>query len=123
MQPGWIFAVMVGGALGSLTRLLLSLAIQKQAVLSFPLATFLANAASCLLMGLFFRTSLANGAADTMRIFAVTGFCGGLSTFSAFSYETLMLARSGHWSWAFSNILLNVSFCLVILFMLLKKHP
>jgi fluoride exporter len=123
MQLNWMVAVLAGGGLGSLVRFAISLAIQKQAAIGFPLSTFLANVLSCMVLGLVARIGLTIPLGDAWRLFVITGFCGGLSTFSTFSYETFVLFRTGHSSWALANILLNVMVCLFILFWFLKKHP
>jgi CrcB protein len=51
--------------------------------------------------------------APDLRAFLMIGVCGGFTTFSSFSLETLNLLRDGEWSWAAANVLLSVVVCLV----------
>jgi CrcB protein len=48
-----------------------------------------------------------------VRIFVMTGICGGYTTFSTFSLETLNLMRDGEWAWAIANVTLSVALCLI----------
>ena len=95
------FYVFLGGGLGSLLRYLISLLFIN---LNFPIATLLANILSCLILGIavFFmqKYSLCNN----MRLFLLVGICGGLSTFSTFSHETINLFREGYVNYAILNI-------------------
>jgi CrcB protein len=89
-----IFLVALGGALGSVLRYLLSGVVQGQS--GFPIGTFVVNVVGCLAVGFaaglaFDRSSLTPNA----RLFFIVGVCGGFTTFSAFSYETLKLLESG----------------------------
>lgn len=87
----------LGGAFGSMFRYLTSLITAKYFTGYFPLATFIANIAGCfligILMGLFSEHNISG---QQFRLLLVTGFCGGYTTFSAFSYENIMLMNSNH---------------------------
>lgn len=110
----WL-AVFIGGGLGSLLRYALSVFIRQLELSTFPLATLSANILSCLLLGwLVFKLPFSSN--PTVVAFLVIGFCGGFSTFSTFSLETLQLMRSGQMAWAVANVLVSISSCLTILF-------
>jgi len=75
----------------------------------FPIAVFLINIIGCfligLLMGWFERQSI--GASD-LKLLLVVGFCGGFTTFSAFTYENIQLIQSNHLATAFLYISLSI---------------
>jgi len=87
--------VALGGAIGSVARFLLSGFIQRPGG-SFPLATLLINITGSLLLGFLLEYTLAAPAISReARALLTTGFCGGFTTFSTFSYETAKLLESG----------------------------
>lgn len=94
-SAGW---VALGGALGSLGRWGLTGFVQAQSHAGFPWGTFAVNAIGSLAIGMLGtlaveRMTLTGDA----RLFLVTGVLGGFTTFSAFSFETLALLRTGQW--------------------------
>ena len=91
-----LLLVAAGGAVGSVSRYLLQLAVARQLAHPFPLGTLLVNVLGCLLIGLFYALAEkgALGSAE-LRLLLTTGFCGGFTTFSTFSYETLVLLENG----------------------------
>jgi CrcB protein len=102
MQFIWVF---IGGGLGSITRYAISIAAAKAYVGHFPLGTFLSNVFACLILGTtlyILKDKIAPH--PWLNIFITTGFCGGFSTFSTWSKETLDLLQQGHWGWALANI-------------------
>ena len=99
--------VFIGGGLGSALRYAFSLVVPHLFALRFPLATFLSNVLACLVLVLV--ASWAKGKSeDGMVLFLVTGFCGGLSTFSPFSYENIQLFQQGFVALALTNIALSL---------------
>jgi fluoride exporter len=107
-----VLAVFVGGGLGSLLRFLISWYLPYQE--GFPWATFWANMLSCLIIGGFLALMPLLG--ESQRLLLITGFCGGLSTFSAFSRETLQLLQRGDWLIAAAYVLVSVLFGMGIVF-------
>lgn len=90
--------VALGGAVGSAARYLLTVLIQSRAGAGFPVATLLINVTGSILLGFLMRYSLESvTASPEVRLLLTTGFCGGYTTFSTFSYETARLMEDGEW--------------------------
>ena len=106
--------VMLGGALGTLARYALSV-FAAPISRSLPWGTILINASGSFLIGFFGTLTLAQGrfpVSDNLRLFVMIGVCGGYTTFSSFSLQTLDLLRSDALLRAGANILLSVALCL-----------
>ena len=109
-----IVLVFLGGGLGSVLRYvagrLLPTAVNDTV---FPLATLSINVVASALLGWVIGWTLARSTSEEVRLLVGIGFCGGLSTFSSFSYDIVVLLQAGRWGAAFLNVALNVLLCLV----------
>lgn len=85
-----VVLVAVGGAVGSVLRFL----VQKNLNLSFPFGTFAVNVVGCFAAG-WLLANLSRGLSIPVYLFLMTGFCGGFTTFSAYSAESLQMILSG----------------------------
>ena len=114
-----ILAVFIGGGLGSLARYGISELVRVNFRSSFPVATLCSNVLSCIVLALavgMFADKISPG----MKLFIIAGFCGGFSTFSTFSYETIELIRSGNTLIALLNVLISVIVCFAIIYFLIR---
>lgn len=107
-----LFAIAAGGALGSVARYLLGSFIAERTS-GFPWATLAINVTGSLLFAFLFTSLTSPGQSSVLRAGLTTGFCGGYTTFSTFSYETLALVERGSYgragSYAVASVLLSVS--------------
>jgi CrcB protein len=105
----------LGGALGSIGRAWLAVTVARITGPQFPWGTILINIVGSFVIG-FFGTLTASGsrfpAPADARAFVMIGICGGFTTFSSFSLQTLELARDGRMAQALGNIGLSVTLCL-----------
>lgn len=106
--------VALGAAVGGVARYALSGLLQQRAGPVFPVATLVINISGSLLLGFLMRYALASGAVSPeLRALLTTGFCGGYTTFSTFSYETILLLEDGEYGRAGLYILLSVALALL----------
>ncbi len=114
--------IALGGALGSLLRFVLGGWLQRglesrlPVLLGFPIGTMLVNVSGSFVIGLLASLKVAGGESllsPPMRLFLLVGVCGGYTTFSSFSLETLQLADKGEWARAGVNVLVSVAVCLL----------
>ncbi|MDI1354850.1 MAG: fluoride efflux transporter CrcB [bacterium] len=109
--------VFLGGGLGSLLRYMIGISFQK-VIPSLPLATLISNVLACLLFGLTLWLLQSKENLHTpLRLLLLVGFCGGLSTFSSFGYETFLLFKEQLFLAAALNIIVSVSLCLIIFYL------
>jgi CrcB protein len=106
--------VALGSALGGMARYWMTLAMAALTP-NFPWGTILINILGSFVIG-FFATLTQDGGRLSVpleaRTFVLTGVCGGFTTFSAFSLQTMLLARDGRWLQAVGNIALSLLLCL-----------
>ena len=103
--------VALGGAAGSVARALVSLTVAGR----FPWATLSVNVVGSLFIG-WVMARYGSGepaGSDRMLSLLATGFCGGFTTFSTFSWQTLDQLQKGQWGAAIANVLLSVALCLL----------
>lgn len=100
-----------GGFLGSIARYLLGgLVLHATGAPRFPLATLTVNVTGCLAIGVLGGfAERAHLFSPETRLFLITGFLGGYTTFSAFAYETFFLTREHAWVSAAANVLAQVA--------------
>ncbi|MHB1304254.1 MAG: fluoride efflux transporter CrcB [Acidiphilium sp.] len=110
-----VLVVMLGGAIGTFARYaisLLALPISRQ----LPLGTIAINIAGSFVIGFFGTLTLAHGrfpVSENARLFVMIGICGGFTTFSSFSLQTLDLLRGGAMGRAAINIAASVVLCIL----------
>ena len=102
--------IALGGALGSVLRYQVTIAVQSRIPATFPYGTFVVNLSACLIMG-FVMTLLSERVAvdPNWRFLIPIGFIGGYSTFSTFEYETFTAVAAGSGSVAAANIVGSVA--------------
>ncbi|MCE9539435.1 MAG: fluoride efflux transporter CrcB [Bacteroidetes bacterium] len=117
-----LLLIFLGGGLGSISRFGIGAFVQLNFKSVFPLATLCSNIISCLILalavGIFNEKLITN---PSLRMFLLVGFCGGFSTFSTFSFETMELMRSGNLMIAIANILISVIVCIALIYFLTKQ--
>ena len=89
----------LGGAIGSIFRYLVQVYTGRWITLSLPwVGTLLVNISGCLLIGLFYGFSTKyTGITTEWKFFLITGLCGGYTTFSSISYESISLFKQGNY--------------------------
>jgi fluoride exporter len=108
--------VAVGGALGSMARYGCSLVVAQWIGETFPWGTLIINVVGSLVIGFFGALTGPDGrvlVSPDIRQFVMVGICGGYTTFSSFSLQTLNLVRDGDMLRAGANVVGSVVLCLV----------
>jgi len=108
--------IALGGAVGSVARFALATFIARRFGDNLPWGTILVNITGSFLIGVLAALSESGGrlaGSINLQRFLIVGICGGYTTFSSFSVQTLDLARSGHVVAAGLNVVLSVTLCLV----------
>ena len=104
-----IICVGCGGFLGAISRYIISIYTSKQFLFKIPLGTLIVNVLGGFLIGLIMELTIKNNfISPQLKLFLTTGIMGGLTTFSTFSYETILLIKAGTIFFAILNILLNL---------------
>ena len=108
--------IAIGGALGTMARYGLSSLIAARFGEVFPWGTLLVNISGCFVIGFFAGLTGPDGrvmVSPDLRTFVTVGICGGYTTFSSFSLQTLNLLREGDLLRGGGNIALSVVTCMV----------
>lgn len=111
-----VFLIFIGGGLGSVARWLISSWIARSIGETFPWGTLLVNVSGSLVIGAVAALTGPEGrwlAPASFRQFFMIGVCGGYTTFSSFSIQTLLLLQDGQGAKAVANIVGSVLFCLL----------
>ena len=113
-----LLSIALGGALGAVLRAAVGIWIPAQ----FPWATLLVNVTGSFIIGFIFALEATHLQLQPhLRVLLTTGFCGALTTFSTFSYQTLSLINEGQYWPAAANVLLNVVLTLGAVWLGLKS--
>jgi CrcB protein len=111
----WIW-IAVGSALGGVARHWCNEIAARWVGLDFPWGTLLINVLGSFIIGVFFTLTGPDGRFDASldaKAFVMVGICGGYTTFSAFSLQTLALMQEGAWLRAGAYIVASVALCLL----------
>ena len=108
-----IWLVAAGSALGGVLRFLMVPWAQRYAAEGFPGGTLAVNILGSFVIGVVIRLANAEQISPEARVFLAVGVCGGFTTFSAFSAETLELMQSGQWARAGTYVIASVVLCVI----------
>ena len=111
-----ILWIALGGAAGSVLRYLIGGGVQRMGGAAFPVGTLVVNVTGCFLIGMIAQHYTNTQAHPGMRALLVTGFCGGYTTFSAFSLETTGLVQGGEYGKAAGYMFLSVALSIAATF-------
>lgn len=103
--------IFIGGGFGSICRYLIGRGLINYS--NFPYGTLVANALSCILLGMMVAWVTVKSPDQRWSLLILTGFCGGFSTYSTFTYETLQLLKKEDYLLAGANIFGNLLLCIV----------
>lgn len=106
--------VCLGGAVGSGARYLVAVGAARWIGPDFPWGTLLVNLAGAFTIGLVQQLAAGRLLSESSRLLLSTGVMGGLTTYSAFSYETVRLAQLGAWRAASLNVIVTTVLCLAL---------
>lgn len=114
--------IFIGGGLGSLTRYGVSQISNHFFSIQLPIATFISNIVSCIFLAsvLFVFQEKVNQSTWINPLLLI-GFCGGFSTFSTFSNETVQLVINGQWIWAIANVFISIFTAFAIIYWIRMK--
>lgn len=104
-----LFWIAIGGAAGSVLRYTLGGAVQRAAHAAFPIGTLMVNVTGCFVIGMLSQHFMNTQTHPQLRSALITGFCGGYTTFSAFSLETVGLIEGGEYYKATLYVLLSMT--------------
>ena len=102
-----LLGVAIGGGAGALARYILEGVIAQRQQSPFPLSTLAINVSGSIALGVLVGLVVADDLPSGVLVWGGTGFLGGYTTFSTFTYETLHLIEDGVWRYAAMNVLLS----------------
>jgi len=112
-----LLLIALGGAIGTALRYLTALAAARWLGTEFPYGTLIVNLVGSFLIGLVQQLAMDALISETTRLFVTAGMMGGLTTYSAFSYETVQLIALGAWHRAWINVAVTTTLCLALCFL------
>ena len=113
-----LLLISLGGAIGTALRYLTSVLAARWLGTEFPYGTLIVNLVGAFIIGLVQQIGTHTVLIpDNTRLFLTTGMMGGLTTYSAFSYETVYLIELGAWHYAVINVVLTTIACLLLCFL------
>jgi CrcB protein len=101
--------VLIGGAIGAPTRYLTDVVVQSRHRSVLPWGTVTVNVVGSFVLGLVAGLASTGHLPSSVLTLVGTGFCGALTTFSTFSYETVRLANAGQWRAAVGNVAISLA--------------
>ena len=107
----------IGSFIGGILRYLISLSIQSKIFSTFPFGTLTVNILGSFVIGIIFGFSEKFNLAPEWRLFLATGICGGFTTFSSFSLETMTMLQEGQYLYGVSYITFSILFGLIAVFL------
>jgi fluoride exporter len=108
--------VFIGAGLGGVVRYAVAMLMQQDGAAAFPWATLIVNVTGSLVLGFLYVLLEGSAGASQWRAFLGIGFCGGYTTFSAFSYETVRMLEGGDWNRALVYVSSSVLVCIAATF-------
>jgi len=113
-----LWYIAAGSAIGGMSRYLLGGMIQRLTAGTFPAGTLVINVSGSFLLGLILRYGVDTPTlTPEIRAFLTVGLCGGYTTFSTFSYETVALMEDGEWTRATLYVALSVGLSVLAAFL------
>lgn len=113
-----LFAIGIGGFFGAVSRYLVASQISIWTGADFPFGTLTVNAIGSFCLGFLSRFFIEHLIVEeVVRIGLLVGFLGAFTTFSTFSYETVILIQEGDLAKAFLSIISNVFICITLCFL------
>jgi CrcB protein len=108
-----LLLVALGAAIGAPARYLTDRAVSTRWRTVFPYGTLTVNLAGSFILGVVIGGTLHHGVSSSVAALAGTGFCGGLTTYSTFGYESMRLMHDRLYRHAFRNMLISLVGCAV----------
>mgnify|MGYP001190321131 FL=1 len=113
-----LWYIAVGSAIGGVSRYILGGVVQRILDTTFPSGTLIVNITGSFLLGVIIRFAVDTPAiSPEVRALLAIGFCGGYTTFSTFSYETMAMLEDGEWTRAAAYVSASVLLSLLATFL------